>query len=254
MLTAPSATPSEIQTTPILSALRERKPWSDVKRKVAEVSNRKTISNEKIKLKKSLEPLGTSFDAVIRFKQYVDEYDIFLFYDTALSKQYVFKTSKSKIELAFKMCSSESIISEEFCSFDEKDGRVKNFKTLTASAYHTLFKRQIPLAIMECKHEDSAYVELLWRLFSEAYKKANNTNEKFHPTGWSKDMATSNINGLERTYGEEILAKIKGCEFHFKDSVNKHAKSFEEEQKLTFKALANELLIALTEEGYRDAY
>ena len=29
---------------------------------------------------------------------------------------------------------------------------------------------------------------------------------------------------------------------------------FEEEQKLTFKILANELLIALTEEGYRDPY
>ena len=74
LLTTPSATPSEIQTTAILSALRERKPWSDVKRKVAEVSNRKTISNEKIKQKKSLEPLGTSFDAVIRFKQIADEH------------------------------------------------------------------------------------------------------------------------------------------------------------------------------------
>ena len=67
-------------------------------------------------------------------------------------------------------------------------------------------------------------------------------------------MATSSFSDLERVYGEDILAKIKGCEFHFKDSVNKHAKCFEEEQKLTFKALANELLIALTEEGYRDAY
>ena len=152
------------------------------------------------------------------------------------------------------MCSSESIIFEEFCSFGGIDGRVKNFKTLTVSAYHTLLKSQIPLAIMECKHEDSAQVELFWRLFNDLYKKANNTNEKFHPTSWSTDMATSNFNGLERIYGEGILARIKGCEFHFKDSVNKQAKFFEEEQKLTFKASASELLIALTEEGYIDAY
>ena len=158
------------------------------------------------------------------------------------------------MKLASKLCSSESIIFEEFCSFDGKDGRVKNFKTLTASAYHTLLKRQIPLAIMECKHEDLVHCELFWRLFSEAYKKANHTNEKFHPTGWSTDMATSNFNCLERIYDGDILAKIKGCEFHFKDSVNKHAKFFEEEQKLTFKTLANELLIASTEEGYRNAY
>ena len=88
------ATPSAI-----LSTLRERKPWSDAKRKVSEASNRKTISNEKIKQKKSLEPLGTSFDEVIMFKQYADEHDIFL-----LLRQYVLKTSKSKMELAFKMC------------------------------------------------------------------------------------------------------------------------------------------------------
>ena len=133
------------------------------------------------------------------------------------------------MNLASKTCSSESIISGEFCSFDGKDGRVKNFNTLTASAYHTLLKRQIPLAIMERKHEDSAHVKLFWRLFNEAYKKANNANEKFHPIGWSTDMATSNFNGLERIYGENLLAKIKGSEFHFKDSVNKHAKFFEEE-------------------------
>ena len=107
---------------------------------------------------------------------------------------------------------------------------------------------------MEYKHEDSSGDELFLYLFNEAYKKANNANGKFHLTGWSTDMATSNFNGLERIYGEVILAKIKGCKFHFKDSVNKHAKFFEEEQQITFKALANELLIALTEERYRDAY
>ena len=85
MLTTPSAAPSEIQTTAILSALRERKLWSDVKRKVADVSNRETISNEKIKHKNSLEPLCTSFDAVMKFKQCADEHDIF--YCTTLTCQ-----------------------------------------------------------------------------------------------------------------------------------------------------------------------
>ena len=47
------------------------------------------------------------------------------------------------------MCSSKIIISEEF--FDGKDVRAKNSKTLTASVYHTLLTRQIPLAITECK-------------------------------------------------------------------------------------------------------
>ena len=67
-------------------------------------------------------------------------------------------------------------------------------------------------------------------------------------------MVTSNFNGFERIYGEDILAKIKGCEFDFKGSVNKHANFFEEEQKLTAKVIANELLIDLIEEEYRDTY
>ena len=85
-------------------------------------------------------------------------------------------------------------------------------------------------------------------LFNKAYKKANNINEKLHPAGCSAVMATSNFNGLEIIYGEDILTKIKGCKFHFKDSVNRHGTFLKEEQKLIFKILAEELLIALIEE------
>ena len=68
-------------------------------------------------------------------------------------------------------------------------------------------------------------------------------------------MVTSNFNGFERIYGEDILAKIKiGCEFDFKGSVNKHANVFEEEQKLTVKVIANELLIDLIEEEYIETH
>ena len=41
--------------------------------------------------KNSLEPVGTSFDAVISFKQYIDERYIFL-----VSKQYVLRFQKPK--------------------------------------------------------------------------------------------------------------------------------------------------------------
>ena len=45
------------------------------------------------------------------------------------------------MELAFKSFSSESIMFEEFLSFDGKVGRVKDFKALTATVYHTLLNR-----------------------------------------------------------------------------------------------------------------
>ena len=32
-------------------------------------------------------------------------------------------------------------------------------------------KKQVTLAIMECKHEDTSCIETFWRLFNEAFKK-----------------------------------------------------------------------------------
>ena len=34
-------------------------------------------------------------------------------------------------------------------------------------------------------------------------------------------MELANSSGLQMAYGEEVLDKIKGCEFHYKQSVNK---------------------------------
>jgi len=34
-------------------------------------------------------------------------------------------------------------------------------------------------------------------------------------------MASANMNGLTKMYGEDILEKVKGCEFHFKQSIER---------------------------------
>ena len=72
-------------------------------------------------------------------------------------------------------------LNNEFCYFDGKVGRVKYFITLMASVCHTLLKRQITLATMECKHKDSRHVKLLWNLYNDAYKEVNNTPLKYEP-------------------------------------------------------------------------
>ena len=41
---------------------------------------------------------------------------------------------------------------------------------------------------------------------------------------------TNNFNDLERVYGEDILTRIKGRKFYFKDSVNRYAKFIEVEK------------------------
>ena len=62
----------------------------------------------------------------------------------------------------------------------------------------------------------------------------------------------SNFNGLQSVYGEDVLSKIKGCEFHFKDSINRRVRILHEKGQ-KFKELATELLYAMTPESYKNA-
>ena len=51
--------------------------------------------------------------------------------------------------------------------YDGKRKRVRGFIPLTASVYHLLLQKQIPLAIMETEREDTTNVEFFWVLFNE---------------------------------------------------------------------------------------
>ena len=106
-------------------------------------------------------------------------------------------------------------MNKEFCFFDGNDKRVKSLVTLTASTYDPLLQKQVALAILECEHEDTENIKVFWRMFDSAFKEVIAIGERFSPTGFCTDMVTANFNGIVKIYGEEILEKVKGCEFHF---------------------------------------
>ena len=90
----------------------------------------------------------------------------------------------------------DHFLSEEFCYFDGKVKRCRNFVTLTAITYHPLLKKKTPLAIMETEGESSQTIELFWSLFNQALRKAaGDENVLFNPKGWCTDMAGANMNG-----------------------------------------------------------
>ena len=153
------------------------------------------------------------------------------------------------MDLALDM-NSEPLFQEEFCCFDGKENRTRNFTTLTASVYHPLLQKQIALATMECRSEDSVNVGKFWRLFNQALKNATVCEEKFEPIGWVTDMASANLNGLAMVYGEDVLNKAKGCEFHFKKSVNTRKAIFPEHLQPQFLHLTDQLLRASTLTAY----
>ena len=145
----------------------------------------------------------------------------------------------------------EHFLKDEYCFFDRKFKRCQNFVTLTASAYHLLLKRQISLAVMEAEQESSENIALFWSLFNEGLKKVIGDDKTvFNPQGWCTDMAGANMNGLQQVFGEDALSRIKSCEFHFKDSINKMARKLGQEAGETFKELCQNLLTCSLKETY----
>ena len=57
-------------------------------------------------------------------------------------------------------------LNEELCFFDGNHKKVKSFVRLTASTDDPLLQKQVALAILECKHEDTENIEVFWWLFN----------------------------------------------------------------------------------------
>ena len=133
---------------------------------------------------------------------------------------FVFKTSTTKIKMALNMDKKgEHFLSKEFCFFDGKRKQWNGFIALTASVYHPLLRKQLPLATMEAVTEDMVNVERFWHLFNEALRKGSGSDSAtFDPIGWRSDMVGANLYGISKVFGDE--AEIKSCEFHFKDHRN----------------------------------
>lgn len=84
----------------------------------------------------------------------------------------------------------------KYCQFDGNQKRVKKFVLLTASVYYPFLQKQLVLATLNCKHEDSKYIAEFLRKFNEAIREVNTTEKKFWSCELVTNMASSNSNGL----------------------------------------------------------
>ena len=254
----PRLKPAEIQSAFVLSSLRTEEDWEKVEKEAAQLLDRKWISNQKQSVRQEIHPSGENFEAVVTFKQYCDKKDSLLIFKVNDRRgnpdkpSFVFKTSDDKMKTALNMDrNGEHFLQEEYCFFDGKVKRCRDFVTLTASVYHPLLKRQIPLAVMETEQENSENIALFWTLFNEGLRKVSGDNNAvFNPLGWCTDMAGANMNGLRQVFGDDALSRIKSCEFHFKESRNRMARKLGQEAGETFKDLCENLLTCNLKETY----
>jgi hypothetical protein len=159
----------------------------------------------------------------------------------------VFKTNSQKAKIALIM-DANGFYEQRVFFFDGKHNRCGGFITLTASVYHPLLRKQIPLATMEAEKENTTNVKLFWTLFNEALAKVAQRPVKFNPICWCTDMAGANMAGISKVYGDS--SRIKSCEFHFKDHRNKKTKKLDSDSAVKFKALCDDLLHSTTKDEY----
>lgn len=99
------------------------------------------------------------------FKEYADKKDPLYVYKINDKRgkpdmpSFVLKTSTTKMTMALHMDKTgDHFLSKEFFFFNGKRKQCKGFVTLTASVYHPLLWKQIPLAIMEAESENTENV------------------------------------------------------------------------------------------------
>ena len=136
-------------------------------------------------------------------------------------------------------CQRDGQLSGEYCFFDGQVKQTKNYTTLTVSALHPLLRKQIPLASIKRKSEDSRNVDLFWKIFKEAYSKASSTVQKIESIGWCTNKAGANTNVLRQISSPNVMHKRE-----------KHSKKLDGPNGTVFINLANDLLSSGTPETY----
>ena len=87
----------------------------------------------------------------------------------------------------------QHILSNEFCYFDGKVKWCKGFVSLSASMYHQMLRKLIPLASMECTGKNTTTVALFWTLLNDVLKEENSLSPWLdNRHGWGQRSGSKN--------------------------------------------------------------
>ena len=197
------------------------------------------------------EPCGVNFDALSLLKARCDKQDRFLMYKVnsrAMSNtaSYVFKSSKNMAELALSMDRDHrKFLSEEYAFIDVKHNRCRGFKAITLWTYHPVMRKLIRLAIMDVEEENTDNLTNFWLIFNDMLREVSGDDAYlFNPTGFISDEHHANFHAIYRVFGNGGKDRIRTCEFHYVQSVQRHARYLDVVAGEEFKQLADEMLKA----------
>jgi len=187
----------------------EKADWSTVEKEVEDTLDWQWLSIAKKQMKRDTEPFRHDFEAVVTFKHYFDKKDSFYIYKiNDFQPFFVFKMGTQKAKMAINTDKNGThFLWDEFCYINGKRKRCCNFVTVTASVYDSLLQKQIALAVMEAKNEDTTNIDLFCTLFNEVLQKVSvQKDHKFNPVGWCTDVVGANFPAITKVFGDEAKA------------------------------------------------
>ena len=196
---------------------------------------------------------GSDFDAVVALKQKLSDVDKYLIYqingkgmnDTPA---YVFKASRSMAQLACEMDrNKDGCLNTEYAFFDAKHDHCRGYKSVTLWTYHPSMRRLVRLAIMEAETENTECLTLFWQILNRMLCDYSGIQDyRFNPKGFMCDEHHANFTSIETVFGRDAAARVKTCEFHFKQSVHRRTRRLPENIREEFDTLALKWLQAPT--------
>ena len=188
-----------------------------------------------------------SFDALGILKRALDEEDKFYIYyinNGSLngSSDYVFKTSCEMALRAIRMDvnGEEDRLQKENAYFDATHTRVHGFKSFTLWLIHGPMREMLRLASMEMRSENTYGISIFFTLFNEVLEQGY----KFNLRCFMCDEGGTNYRAVREVYGEEFCRDwVRGCQFPFKQQVQKQKHQIPKESRDQFIQICNQLCL-----------
>ena len=130
----------------------------------------------------------------------------------------------------------EDGLQKENAYFDVTHTRVHGFKNFALWLIHGPMREMLRLASMEMRTENTNDISTFFTLFNEVLQKVSGIEGyKFNPWCFMCDERGANYRAVRDVYGEEFCRdRVRGCQFHFKQQVQKRKHQIPEERREEF--------------------
>ena len=228
----PTVKPSRLINNEIVNVMSSAEfEWDHVVEIAENFANVKRVQNVRDQLRREDHPVGENFEALALFRRKCSEKDEFFIFsvnnkDLNDKPSHVFKSSLSMAKLALLMDKdTNEVLSNEYAHVDATHTRCRGFKSLTLWVYHPVMRKLLRIAIMEVEQENTENLTKFWQLLNEMLQKVSGQNNyHFNPVGFVADKHHANWNSIKNVFGSATLQTVVSCEFHYKQSVQRHAK------------------------------